>query len=292
MIDPTSELAQEFWEHGRLRDCPVLNFHAHMYDAAGLFLPRSTPEGMLQSMDETNTLMTFFCGHQATRNPPAGVKADMEVVRRWPERFRAYDVVMARYVDPKADLKRMEENRDIFVGFKFHGDFHGTPLTDPRYEPYWEYANENGLLVLCHTWGKSDKDGPDVVAQVLGKYPELVLVGAHGFHGEWHRAPEIANGFPNYCFELTAVIDDRGPLDMFLQKAERGSEQVLFGTDLPWFSIHHGIGGVLSVDTTDDDRRNILYRNGARLLSRFEWFAPIWNSRGSGESLEGLQEKG
>ena len=82
---------------------------------------------------------------------------------------------------------------------------------------------------------------------------------------------------------MTAVIDDRGPLDMFLAKAKRGSRQVLFGTDLPWFSIHHGIGGVLSADMTDDDRRNILYRNGARLLGRFGWFRPVWEARGVAE---------
>jgi predicted TIM-barrel fold metal-dependent hydrolase len=285
LINSGSQLAQQFWAEGKLRDCPVLIFHAHMHDAYGLFLPRKTPEGMLRSMDQTNTIMTFFCGHEALLIPSIGSQPDIVAVRKYPERFRSYYVVMARYLDPKADLKRMDENRDVFMGFKFHGDWFGVPITDPSQQPYWEYANEHHMLVLAHTWGKSPNDGPDQVAQILTKYPNVVIVGAHGFHDQWEAAPEIANSFPNYFFELTAVIDDRGPLDLFLERAKNGSRQVLFGTDLPWFSIHHGIGGVLSVDMTDDDRRNIFYRNGLLLLTRYDWFEPIWRKYGNGEKL-------
>ena len=42
---------------------------------------------------------------------------------------------------------------------------------------------------------------------------------------------------------------------------------MLFGTDLPWFSPLHGIGCVLSAEITDEDRRNILYRNAEKLLA-------------------------
>jgi len=283
LINPRSQLAQEFWEHGRLKSCPVFNFHAHMFDASGIFLPRRTPEGMLRSMDESNTLMSFFCGHATLQDASAGEPVDLAVVRKYPDRFRAYHVVVSRRLDPKTDLQRIEENPDLFVGLKFHGDVYNVPISDSRHDPYWEYADAHGLLVLCHTWGKSTFDGPDVVAKVLSKYRKLIFVGAHGFHDEWHRAPEIANEFPNYYFELTAVLDNRGPLDLFLERAKHGSRQVLFGTDLPWFSLHHGIGGVLSVDMTDDDRRNILYRNGVRLLSRFRWFKPLWDACGNGE---------
>jgi hypothetical protein len=73
---------------------------------------------------------------------------------------------------------------------------------------------------------------------------------------------------------LTAVFDERGPLEIFLEKC--GSEKILFGTDLPWFDTHHGIGAILATDMSDDDRRNIFYRNGERLLGKYEWFKKIW----------------
>ena len=276
MINPASKLAQAFWERGRLPDCPVFNFHAHMHDAAGLYMPRSRPEDMLRSMDAANCLISFFCSHPAMLNPTLGPEQDMAVVRRWPGRFKAYHAVVSRHLDADADLRRVAAHPDVFVGFKFHGDWYETPITDPRHQPYWEYADEHGLLVLCHTWGTSANDGPDQAAAILGRYRNLVFIGAHGFHDAWPKAAEIANAFPNYYFDLTGIIDDRGPLDRFLADARGGSRQVLFGTDLPWFSLHHGIGGVLAADMTDEDRRNIFYRNGARLLGRFDWFRKLW----------------
>ena len=49
-----------------------------------------------------------------------------------------------------------------------------------------------------------------------------------------------------------------------------GSERILFGSDLPWFDTHHGIGTVLATDMRDEDRRNIFYRNGEKLMARMK----------------------
>jgi predicted TIM-barrel fold metal-dependent hydrolase len=279
VINRDSSLAQEFWEHGRLDDCPILDFHAHMHDAAGLFLPRRSPEGMLRTMEACNVVLALFCGHETMTHPSVGESKDMEVVRRYPDRFRAYHVVMSRHLDPDRDLKRMAEHPDVFVGFKFHPDSYGVPLSDPRHDPYWEYADAHDLLVLSHTWGHSENDGPAEVEKIVRKYRHLVFIAGHSFHGEWPRGPELARTYPNLYLELTAVLDNRGALDLLVEQA--GSQQILFGTDLPWFSTHHGIGAVLSAEMTDEDRRNILYRNGARLLPRFPWFAAIWRERGA-----------
>jgi predicted TIM-barrel fold metal-dependent hydrolase len=44
------------------------------------------------------------------------------------------------------------------------------------------------------------------------------------------------------------------------------SEKIIYGTDFPWFSQPYCIGTVLGADITDEDRRNILYRNAMRIL--------------------------
>ena len=49
-----------------------------------------------------------------------------------------------------------------------------------------------------------------------------------------------------------------------------GSERLLFGTDLPWFDEYQAVGGVLSARISDDDKRNIFYRNAERIFGR-EW---------------------
>jgi predicted TIM-barrel fold metal-dependent hydrolase len=278
VINAASELAQEFWAKSRLEDCPILDFHGHMGDFAGLFMPRKSAEGMLLTMDACNVVLICFCGHEALGSPSVGVARDMKAARRHPGRFKVYHSVVSRHLDPEADLKRMAENPDIFVGFKFHPDSCGVPLSDPRHDPYWEYADSKGLLVLSHTWGGSAQDGPEEVGRILDRYHNLVFIAGHSFHDHWQRAAELALAYPNLYLELTAVLDNRGGLDILVEKV--GSERILFGTDLPWFSTHYGIGAVLAAKMDDEDRRNIFHRNGAKLLTRFPWFAPIWEAKG------------
>lgn len=50
---------------------------------------------------------------------------------------------------------------------------------------------------------------------------------------------------------------------------EAGSEKIVFGTDLPWFDPHYGIGCVVFSRITDEDRHNILHRNAEQLLQSF-----------------------
>lgn len=279
MINSKSELAQGFWEKGKLPDCPIIDFHAHMGDNGGIFLPKSTPDAMINTMDACNTILTCFCGHEALFVPSIGEKLDIAAVKKYPNKFKAYHAVVSRYLKPEDDIARVRENPDVFIGFKFLCDYYGVPLSDSRHDKYWEYANDNSLLVLAHTWGGSNHNGCKEAEKVLSKYPDLVFIAGHSFHGEWDKAVELTKKYPNLYLELTAVLDDRGPLDMFVQ--EIGSERILFGTDLPWFSTHHGIGAVLSAEMTDEDRRNIFYRNGVKLLKKFSWFEYMWKDRQS-----------
>ena len=45
MINSNSKLAQEFWEKGRLNDCPVLDFHAHMFNHIGGYMRQALRKG-------------------------------------------------------------------------------------------------------------------------------------------------------------------------------------------------------------------------------------------------------
>ena len=90
----------------------------------------------------------------------------------------------------------------------------------------------------------------------------LVVVG---LIGAWSEAIAIAREFPHVHLELTAVLDDRGPLELFCRAGL--ARQLLFGTDLPWFNPHHGIGSVLSAEIDDEARHDILHRNAEKLLA-------------------------
>lgn len=274
MINNKSELAQRFWEKGKLKDCPILDFHAHMGDNGGIFMPKKTASLMADTMKKCNTLITLFCGHEALFQPSIGEKYDIKAHNDFPDKFRLYHGVVSRYLDPEKDIERIENNPEMFVGFKFLCDYYSVPLSDPSHDPYWEYADRNRLIVLSHTWGGSKYNGKEEIEKVLDKYKNIVFVAGHSLNGHWKDAIELSKKYPNLYLEMTAVLDDRGALDLFIDKI--GSQKILFGTDLPWFSTLHGIGAVLSAKMTDEDRRNIFYANGVKILKRFPWFEPLY----------------
>ena len=267
-INPDSALAREFWEKGKLESCPVYDFHGHMHEMFGGWLPAGEPEQMLETMDLAGVRRFCFSSHLALYCAEAGERANLEPIRRLGGPLRAYLGVQGFAPNPERDIAALKANRDIYVGCKFLCDYHHVAMEGESLAPYWEFLNENHLLALCHTWGGSRFNGVENVRAVAEKYPNVTIVVGHSCHGQWAEAIRLAQDFPNVYLELTAVLDDRGILDRFVR--EVGSHRILFGTDLPWFSTHHGIGCILDAEMTDDDRHNILHRNGEAIFARLE----------------------
>ena len=100
--------------------------------------------------------------------------------------------------------------------------------------------------------------------EALEREARIKLLLGHCINNRWHEAVALAKDFPNIYLELCSVPGKRGVVELFVEKV--GSRRILYGTDLPWFYEHQGIGALLSADITDDDRHNILHRNAERLL--------------------------
>lgn len=264
MIGP-SPLAREFWEFGKSASCPIYDMHGHMGPFHSIYFPRPEPPDMIRTMDACGVRMLVFSHHLALLAPDVGNAASVAAVRRFPDRLRAYCAMNPNYPEQiAADLASFDAHRDIYVGLKFLSDYHKVALTDPRCQPAWEFADARGLLVLAHTWRDSSFDGPPVVRKIAALYPRVKFLLGHSLHDDWDAAVALAKDFPNVYLELTAVFDDRGPLEKFC--GEVGSHRLLFGTDLPWFDPHQAIGALLSAEITDEDRHNICHRNAEKLL--------------------------
>jgi len=262
-----SPLAQEFWEKGYSPSCPVYDMHGHMGPWRSIYFPRAEAADMIRTMDSAGVRMLCFCHHAALFSPDIGNAANVAAVRQFPDRLRAYLAVNPNYPELLLrDLDRFDDYADVYVGLKLLAGYHGKPWDDERYRPAWEFANERGLLVLAHTWGTSSLDGPEMVRKMAPRYPDLRLLLGHSCHGSWDEAISIAKELPNTYLELTAVLDDRGVVERFVRAGL--AEKMLFGTDLPWFDPHHGIGSLLSAEISDEDRHLILHRNAEKLLAR------------------------
>ena len=266
-FEPAACLADRFREQGRLDDCPILDFHAHMHRLNSMYLPAHSPELMIKVMERCNTKRTVFCSHMALRFAEREDECNLGVAKRYPAHFLAYHAVIPGKTDFKAAAARFDANREYYFGFKFHGDWDKTKLTDAAYRPFFEFINANRLPALLHTWGKSEFNGVAEVAKIAELYRDATFICGHCFHDDWINGARMIKAHPNLFCELTAVMDDRGAIEMLC--GEVGSDRILFGTDLPWFDTHHGIGAVLSADINDGDRRNIFYRNGEKLFAKF-----------------------
>jgi len=258
-------LAEAFWRHGRCEACPVIDMHGHMGRWRGIWFPRPSTEAMIRTMDSCGVRLLVFCHHHALFAPDVGNDANIEAVRKYPDRLRAYMGINPNYPAAiAADLRRYDDHPGVFVGLKLLASYHGLPWDHPHFAPAWEFANARRLIVLGHTWGGSRIDGAEQVRQAARRYPDVRLLLGHCIHGAWDDAVAIAREFPNVHLELTAVPRYRGPIERFV--AEGLTRKMLFGTDLPWFDPHHAIGAILSADIRDDDRHDILHRNAERLL--------------------------
>ncbi len=258
-------LRNAFLESGKAPDCPVYDCHGHVGPFFGAHLPEADPDSAVRMMDRAGVRMLIFCHHAALFAPDVGNGANIEAVRKHPDRLRAYLGVNPNYPEHlDKDLASFDDYSDVYVGLKFLASYHKIPLTDDRCRPAWEFVNERSLPVLCHTWGGSPFDGPQHIRECAERYTNAKILMGHSCHDDWDAAVDLANTYPNVYYELTAVLDNRGMLEKFVEAS--GSERMLFGTDHPWFDFHYYIGAVLGADVTDEDRRNIFYRNAEKVF--------------------------
>jgi len=259
-----SEITKEFIQKGFSHKCPVIDTHTHFGPYAGIYFPKVTAEQMIDTMDRCGVKYVISTPHMALVDSDRGNRLTAELVQKYPDRFKGYWAVNPNYPGrTEKDLARLHQFNE-FVGFKFLSDYHKVPINDERYTPVLEYAQQHELPILMHTWGHSGFDGPVLVEQLAQKYPDVKLIMGHAGFGQWDKAIQVAKEHPNVYLELTAAYSVRGAIDTMVAGA--GSEKIIFGTDLPWFDPHYGIGCVLFARISEQDRHNILHKNAEKLF--------------------------
>jgi len=259
-----SELAKEFMAKGRADSCPVIDMHGHLGPYQGIYFPNPSPEAMMRTMDRAGVRMVVSSSHAALIDPKRGNRLMAEVIRKYPDRFRGYWCINPNYHERMDEDIREFSETEGFVGFKFLSDYHKHPITGPKYEPALKHADENKLLILMHTWGGSLYDSPSMVSTLAENYPNVTFLMGHSGYGDWETSIQVARDHANAYLELCSAYRVNGLLEWMVQDA--GSRKILFGTDLPWFDPHYGIGCILFSKIRDEDRHNILHRNAEGLL--------------------------
>jgi len=284
-----SPLAHEFLETGRSESCPIIDLHGHWGPYYGAYLPVACNDRMIGVLRRRGVQRIVCSAHDALFADPDRGNAEMHAaIQKWPDLLSGFWAVNPNYPDLAARASADMAAAKGFVGFKLLPDYHARPITCDAYRPVLEYANAMQLPVLIHTWGGSAFNSPQQVEVVAAKYPEARLLMGHSGFGDWETSARMGRDYPNLFLELTACyaahdfemlpsgsgtpvglcscLHVNGIIEFFVERA--GSEKIVFGTDMPWYSPHFAAGSVLFAHITDDDRHNILHRNAAKILEK------------------------
>ncbi len=156
-------------------------------------------------------------------------------------------------------------------GVKFHPEYQQFYADEPRMKPIYRKISELGLITLYHA-------GQDIgFAPPYHGLPDQLLRAL-----KWLDTPVVAAHWGGYCSSLD-VMDKLcgehlyfdlslgyGVIPKPLAQAivdKHGPEKLLFGSDMPWHRPEWELRLLNSLDLSDCDKENILFRNAQKLLN-------------------------
>ena len=153
-------------------------------------------------------------------------------------------------------------------GVKLHPDFQKFKINDERLFPIYKACCDASLPLLLHTGDyRYDFSNPGRMADVLTKFPELTVIGAHfGGWSVWKEAADLLAAFENFYVDTCSSFHwlDKEKTVEIIRKY--GAHKVLFATDFPMWSYEKEYDYFMNLDLSDEDRRKILYENAVKLF--------------------------
>jgi len=229
-----------------------------------------------------------------------------EICAQEPQRFVAFASVALQYPDLAARQLEQGVKKFGLRGAAIGGSVEGIELSDPRLHPFWQKAEELGVLVFIHPQRTKDLDdrlkgngGLDntiwnplettlalshlIYEGTLDRFPGLKICGAHGggyLPSYADRSDHVCITFPDRC---KAVALKKKPTEYLRQlyfdtlvftpealrhlAAQVGPSQLVLGTDDPFGWTKTPVEHVMSTpELNDAQRRAILGETAAKLL--------------------------
>ena len=176
--------------------------------------------------------------HTAATDPAQVIPANnwaLELMRQSP-RVTAFGTLHPDYADPEKELDRLE--RAGVVGLKFHPDFQGFFLDDPKFYALMERI-ANRFMLMIHVGDvlppEQNPSCPIKLARLRREFPGPVMIAAHlGGYQHWSFAVEHLAGLDVYMDTSSSLrfVPD-GTLRALISR--HPSERLLFGSDYPLF---------------------------------------------------------
>ena len=222
----------------------------------------------IQRMDRLNISQAIVAGVESLYvEPVSGNRALQQLAQIGANRFAGYLGFNPHY--DQAILARLDEffGGRFFIGFKLLGDYQGVTLTDPRFNPVWDYANRHHLPILIHTWDNA-YTSPHMLHKIVPAHPQAAFILGHSGGGNTGRREAIAlakanpNVFLEFCGSFCSDISWEATI------AEVGADQVVFGTDGILHDPAWELGRFVSMAIDQQTMAKILGGNMRAILAR------------------------
>jgi predicted TIM-barrel fold metal-dependent hydrolase len=225
-----------------------------------------------------------------------------ELVRRHPERFRAFATIPLPHLDAaSAELDRAVNDLGM-SGITMTTTIAGRALTDPAFTPLWEELDRRGTVVFLHPAGdcagSPQLDGPlrwlvgapmeDTVAAAklitgghLLRYPRVRIINSH-FGGalpllleRWDDLSRLGGAEPEILPSEAArrmwydTVCHGSSTALLAAVRAVGADRLVMGSDFPYQKgemYTHGAVGFITETVEEPEARRILDANAHELL--------------------------
>jgi predicted TIM-barrel fold metal-dependent hydrolase len=242
----------------------IYDAHAHLGRGTGYSL---TPAELIALMDGNGVEGAVIC-------PPdrclayhfrEGNDFLLDAARVYPGRF--FPFLTASPWAPEEGLAYLEHAAagGGVCGLKFNTTLNGCSISDPKLDPFVEFAQSHDLPIYFHT-GTPIFSLPTQLMQLARRFPGAKFIMGHlGFCDYWTDGVPVAAAVPNIYVE-TSFYGIAPKLRQVI--AELGSERVLFGSDVPICSYRLEIAKINGLQLDPATRARVFGRNLLSLLGR------------------------
>jgi uncharacterized protein len=244
---------------------PKLEAGARWHPVRAVF--DGTVRGLLASMDRAGVGRAIVCS-VATRPEQVTKITDWSIAIA-SDRIVPFASIHPDFAEPEAQIERIAAAG--LRGLKFHPQYCGCPLDDPRVIRIARAAARANLAMLFHTgydlsYEKDDLAGPRRVRRLHEAVPELRMVAAHlGGWEQWGEVLQHVAGLPVYL-ETSYSLGRIAP-DLLARILEKHPPRfLLFGTDAPWADPAEELAKFRALPLAPDSIGRCLWENALRLI--------------------------
>ncbi|UIJ34843.1 amidohydrolase family protein [Allobranchiibius sp. GilTou73] len=160
--------------------------------------------------------------------------------------------------------------------FKVHVQVGRFAPDDPLLDPAWALLEEAGVPIVIHAGSAplpGEFTGVEGIARVLRRYPRLAFVIAHLGMPEYDEFADLALQYERVHLDTTMAFTDfteeQAPTSpSYRSRLPQLQDKIVLGSDFPNipYPYAHQLTALTRLDLGDDWMRDVLWRNGARLL--------------------------